>query len=486
MAGLNLFTNIPTFCVLYFFYGLAFFFLGVSIAVKEMKESKLKLAGCLWLLAGFGFTHGAHEWLELYLLLQKQYISVREIFWARLAILFALVLSFFFLLQFGLTLIRSIENGRRRWLKGIPAILFLILGISLWRHGFSMDIPFFEEANIRTRNTFGLIGGITTAYGLVTYSKEVKNLSPPASKNLFYAGVIFIFYSIFTGLIPSYSMLPYLSVPVEVLRGVSAVLITIFIIKALNIFDIETRRKLEQQLKRLAQSEKLVSLGQLAAGIAHEINNPLTNASLNIQTLKKRIQNSAADKDILQKLEAIERNVDRASTIAKELLQFSRQRKSEFIPLNINNVITNATTLLRYRFNGITIYQDLSDIPDVIGDPGKLEQVFINILNNSLEAMPEGGEIFISTSHDRDGQVKVEITDTGVGIPEEYLSRVFDPFFTTKEVGAGTGLGLSICHGIIKQHNGSVEISSTIGKGTTVTIKLPLMENYEEDPYSGR
>lgn len=470
---LNLFANIPPVCLLYFFYGLAFLFLGVSIAVKDMKASELKLASSLYLLAGFGFAHGAHEWLELYLLLQGQYISPREIFFVKLITVFVVVLSFFFLLQFGLALIRSIDNNRMKWLKGIPAILFLFWIIYLWNHGFSMDIQFFKKADILARNTFGLVGGLVTAYGLVTYSHEVKNLSLSVSKNLFYAGITFVFYSIFAGTISSHTVLPYLPIPVEALRGISAVLIACFIIKALNIFDIETRKKIEQQLNRLAQSEKLASLGQLAIGIAHEINNPLTNASLNVQTLKIRLKDEVWDKEILQKLESVERNVDRASTIAKELLQFSRQRESEFIPLNINNVITSTLTLLRYKFNNVTIHQNLSAVPDAMGDPGKLQQVFINILNNSVEAMPDGGNIFISTSH-TENQVEIKISDTGVGISEEHMSRVFDPFFTTKDVGTGTGLGLSICYGIIHQHNGSIEMASTFGEGTTAIVKLPI------------
>ena len=170
-----------------------------------------------------------------------------------------------------------------------------------------MDGSFFEMADMRARNTFGLIGGLMTAYGLIAYSREVKNLSFPIARNLHYAGVIFIFYAIFAGLVSSYAILPWLPMRIEIFRSISAILIACFIIKALNVFDIETRKKLEQQLKRLAQSDRLVSLGQLAAGIAHEINNPLTNASLNVQILKNRLENSAGDKNILQKLEAIEK-----------------------------------------------------------------------------------------------------------------------------------------------------------------------------------
>jgi signal transduction histidine kinase len=166
--------------------------------------------------------------------------------------------------------------------------------------------------------------------------------------------------------------------------------------------------------------------------------------------------------------------------IAQELLQFSRQRETEFIPLNINAVINGALTLLEYKLKKIDLEQDLVPLPEIMGDRGKLEQVFINILSNSLEAMPEGGKITISSSQ-RNGMLDVRVADTGPGITEENQSRVFDPFFTTKEIGSGTGLGLSICYGIIKQHHGRIELSSAVGRGTIVTMKIPTRERYEED-----
>ena len=438
-----------------------------------MKGSELKLAGCLWLLAGFGFIHGSHEWLQLYLLLQGRYISVTEMLYIKLFTVSAVMVSFFLLLEFGIKLIQAVNNKWAKWLKATPLILFLFWGIPLWNYGFTMDVSFFEMADMRARNTFGLIGGLVTAYGLIAYSREVKNLSLPIARNLHYAGVIFIFYAIFAGLVSSFSMLYWLPIRIEVFRSIAAILIACFIIKALNVFDIETRKKLEQQLKRLAQSDRLVSLGQLAAGIAHEINNPLTNASLNVQILKNRLENSAGDKNILQKLEAIEKNVHKASTIAKELLQFSHQRELEFIPLNVNDVITSVLTLLKYKLKGITIHENLADIPNVMADHRKLEQVFLNILSNSIEAMPDGGDIYIATTSS-DGMANVQICDTGSGILKENLSKVFDPFFTTKEIGAGTGLGLSICYGIIHQHNGSIEMASTLGQGATAIVKLPI------------
>ena len=230
--------------------------------------------------------------------------------------------------------------------------------------------------------------------------------------------------------------------------------------------------ELEKACKIALHSERLASVGRLAAGIAHEINNPLTNASLNIEILKNKMSDLVMDGEILQKLDAVERNVDRASIIAKELLEFSRQRRPKFMPLNINNIITGVLMLMKHKFDNIQIVQDLSEMPQVTGDQVKLEQAFINILGNSVEAMPNGGSIAISTLC-LEGQVVTEIADTGCGIPEGRMSKVFDPFFTTKEVGKGTGLGLSICYGIINQHNGTIDISSSVEKGTLVTIKLP-------------
>jgi two-component system NtrC family sensor kinase len=269
-------------------------------------------------------------------------------------------------------------------------------------------------------------------------------------------------------------------VPIEFLRGVMAVVITYFISQALNIFDIETRRKIEEQARLLVQSEKLSSLGQLAAGIAHEINNPLTNASLGIQTLKQRLCNERADSDMVERLAAVEKNIDRASLIAQELLQFSRRGETEFRPLDINHALKGSLTLLQYKLSNITLSQHLEPVPEAMGDLVKLEQVFINILSNSLESMPEGGELSIA-SMSKDGMIAVRITDTGCGIAPESQLRVFEPFFTTKDVGSGTGLGLSVSYGIIKQHRGFIELSSEPGKGTTVTVRIPTKEYYEED-----
>ncbi|OGW45599.1 MAG: hypothetical protein A2078_02990 [Nitrospirae bacterium GWC2_57_9] len=480
----DLFINIlPLYHLIYFFYGAAFLFMAASIAAKDMKGSDLKLAGSLWLLVVFGFTHGIHEWMQLYPLLEGSNLSFRAIYLTKLGALLLFVASYFFLLAFGLSLLRVTVGNRTRLLPAIPAVLLLIFFLYLWNIGLAGDLRSLRMVSIATRNTFGFVGGMLTAYGLIVYSREINALSRTASRNLSFAGVSFGFYAVFAGIFGSNFTLFRLPVPVEMLRGISALFITHFIIKALNIFDVETRRKIEQQARRIVQAEKLTSLGQLAAGIAHEINNPLTNASLGIQRLTALWKSEKADAAFLEKLQNVERNIDRASAIARELLQFSRQQEGQYVPLKVNTVIRGALTLLQYKLKGILVRQELGVMPDVMGDPGKLEQVFINILSNSSEAMPAGGVIHIKTFSDGKN-ARVHIQDTGSGIPAENLSRVFDPFFTSKEVGAGTGLGLSICYGIVKQHNGMIEVASTAGKGTTVTIQLPGREDHEKN--SGR
>lgn len=464
--------NIPLEYPIYLFYGGAFLLLGVSIAVKNVGSSDLRLAGSLWLLGMFGFTHGAHEWLELYELMYGERLSSQEISTLALIASFMTVLSFFFLLRFGLSLINT-TTRRIKPLNLISAGLFQAWLIFLFHRGFSPGVDFLKDAEFIGRSLFGLGGALAAAYGLIAYSREIKDLSRSGSLQLRYAGIVFIFYGVFAGVIQSHFSLPVFGVPVEIVRGLSAVFITYFIIKALNIFEVEAQKKLTYHMLRLGQSEKLQSLGQLAAGIAHEINNPLTNAMLGIQTARKRVMGTAApDKHIIEKLDAVEKNIDRASIIARELLQFSRQQDAEAVPFNVNDVVRGALTLMKYRLRAAVIHHDLGPVREVKGDLGKMEQVFINILSNAADAMPEGGDIFTTTEQQGD-EVRIRISDTGAGIPPENLSRVFDPFFTTKETGTGTGLGLSICYGIVQQHRGTIEISSAGGKGTTVTVRLP-------------
>jgi signal transduction histidine kinase len=241
----------------------------------------------------------------------------------------------------------------------------------------------------------------------------------------------------------------------------------------LVIDDITEKTRLEEQLM---QTEKLSSIGLLAAGVAHEINTPLTGISSYTQILLKDADDNERRKAILEK---IEKQTFRASEIVGGLLSFSRLGGNEFTAVDVNQIIHDSLSLLDHQFdrNRIRIARDLNDaLPPVYGNTGKLQQVFVNLFLNARDAMPSGGELGVQTGMD-DSMVVVDIYDTGGGIPGENLKRIFDPFFTTKGIGKGTGLGLAVSYGIIQEHGGGILVESDAGKGTRFTLKLPARLN---------
>ena len=243
----------------------------------------------------------------------------------------------------------------------------------------------------------------------------------------------------------------------------------------LQIFASRVAAELERlkQDDELMQVRNLESLGRMAAGIAHEVNNPLTNASINIQMLRKKLDPLEKENPLLRRVEAVERNIERASNIAKELLLFSRQQELELVQVDLVDIVDKAFAQMTCELEHIVLHRKMLLVTKVLGDPLKLEGVFINLFNNAIDAMPNGGTLSVS-SFEESGKIIVKVHDTGCGIPQEYLSKVFDPFFTTKEVGVGTGLGLSIVYGIIRQHHGMIEVISSINEGTTFIVKLPI------------
>jgi len=243
----------------------------------------------------------------------------------------------------------------------------------------------------------------------------------------------------------------------------------------LQIFASRVAAELERlrQDNELMQVRNLESLGRMAAGIAHEVNNPLTNASINIQMLRKKLSSLEDETPILQRVEAVERNIERASNIAKELLLFSHQKELELALVDLTEIIEKAFAQITSDLERITLHREMLSVSEVLGDSLKLEGLFINLFNNAVAAMPEGGTLSVA-SFEESGKIVIKVHDTGCGIPQEHLSKVFDPFFTTKDVGVGTGLGLSIAYGIVRQHHGTIEVKSASNEGTTFVVKLPI------------
>ena len=227
---------------------------------------------------------------------------------------------------------------------------------------------------------------------------------------------------------------------------------------------------------RLVQSEKMSAVGQLAAGVAHEINNPLGIILGFAQGLAKRIK---ADDHMGLPLRSIEREAVRCKNLVQDLLVFSRSSKIEEEELDLNEALTGALSLIyaRAKTLNVEIRREMSpDLPRIPANRNKLQQVLINLANNSIDAMPGGGTLTIATalSAGRPGHVEVRVRDTGHGVPKEIRTRIMEPFFTTKEAGKGTGLGLALVYEIIKKHNGSLELESEEGKGTEFVILLPV------------
>jgi PAS domain S-box-containing protein len=236
--------------------------------------------------------------------------------------------------------------------------------------------------------------------------------------------------------------------------------------------DISSRVQLEEQLQI---SDKMASIGLLAAGVAHEVNTPLTGISSFTQML---LESASPDDPKTQVLEKIERQTFRAAKIVNGLLNLARPAQVDSGPCDVNTVINDVLSLLEHQFrNGsIQVRKELSaSAPIVQGVEHKLQQVFLNLFLNARDAMPKGGWLTIATRHER-GSAVVEVADTGAGIPAEQLSRIYDPFFTTKAIGKGTGLGLSITYGIVQEHGGTISCDSQVGQGTRFSIRLPLAE----------
>jgi two-component system sensor histidine kinase AtoS len=234
--------------------------------------------------------------------------------------------------------------------------------------------------------------------------------------------------------------------------------------------DITQTKKMEYQV---FQAEKLAALGQLSAGIAHEINNPLLVISGRLEMLNQEKLNPKLKATI----QLIDSQVNRIRKLVDQILKFARKPTLTLRAINLNEIIELALSLVGYNklpTAEVKIEKSFEkDLPDIPADPDQLQEVLLNMITNAYQSMPEGGKIKITTSNFRNLYAQIQITDTGVGIPEANFKNIFMPFFSTKD--QGTGLGLSICHNIIKDHNGSIELESRVNQGTTFTVKLPFI-----------
>jgi signal transduction histidine kinase len=260
--------------------------------------------------------------------------------------------------------------------------------------------------------------------------------------------------------------------------------------------DITEKKKMEEQL---LQASKLASIGKLTAGISHEIGNPLASISSLVQEIRSlkagafshalyegggtvsndgRSGAAAEDSRFLEEsLKTINNHIERIAKIVRSLGDFARTSSREKVRSNISEILDRTVNLVRYdkRFKNIRLVSNIEPMPALRINPDRVQQVFLNLMLNAIDAMPEGGELTVSMKQ-RGESVEIVFSDTGVGIDEVIMDKIFDPFFTTKPFGRGTGLGLSICYGIIREHNGTISVKSRKGEGTTFAINLPVEE----------
>lgn len=231
--------------------------------------------------------------------------------------------------------------------------------------------------------------------------------------------------------------------------------------------------RLQKAFQRITRTERLASLGQMAAGVAHEINNPLGGILLYSNLVLEEMNEDSLLRDNMEK---IIYQTDRCKKIVQNLLDFARTPSGDMVPLIINDVIMMSLNLVKDQsmFHGIDVETKLADnLPEIRGDLSRLEEVFLNLFINAVDAMEGNGTLRISSRRSSTNTVKIYISDNGKGIDKAYLPHIFEPFFTTKDPGQGTGLGLSITYGIIEKHNGFIDVESTPGNGTTFIITLP-------------
>jgi two-component system NtrC family sensor kinase len=234
--------------------------------------------------------------------------------------------------------------------------------------------------------------------------------------------------------------------------------------------------------QRILQSEKLAAIGQLAAGVMHEINNPLATIGACVAALENRLEDEdpvQAAQALREYLEIIDKEVQRCTTIVDGLLDFSRPKGKHKAPVSVAAILEDTLFLLKHhqRFKKIKVSREFSDaMPEVEGNHEQLIQVFMALMLNALDAMEEGGYLSVRAyqSRAREDEIVVDIEDTGVGIPRGDLSKIFEPFYTTKAPGRGTGLGLSVCYGIVAEHRGRIEVDSQQGRGSVFRVFLPL------------
>jgi signal transduction histidine kinase len=501
--------------IVFFLYGLVFFTMGIAVFVHPRRGSIFKISDIIWLLALFGLTHGLNEWLDMFDLIKPNDSHLYD-----LIQLSVLTLSYVFFFEFGrrLMLLSFRLFFLTRW---FTIILYFLLFV------FIFLFPT-RQPSVWPRYFLGFPAGLLTAFGFLCYYRSNKNILRQVNVRRVFlvAAVSAGAYGILGGLItPRAEFFPasiiqndyflnLVGIPVQIFRAICALFLAWAVWNILGIFNweamqrekegaaikaaAEAERKKAQEIEKLyrelekshselkatqyqlIQAEKMEVVGRLASGVAHEVKNPLAIILQGLEYLKQNIHKD--DKNAASILKYTEDAVYRADNIIKGLLDFSSLNKLDMKPQDLNSIIENSMLLLKPQLDKyrVRIIKDLGeDLPLVKVDKNKIEQVFVNLILNAIQAIPAGGEISIKTFVEERGaggrSAVVQIEDDGPGIPENVLEKIFDPFFTTKRDIGGTGMGLTIVRNLIEMHGAKIEIKNKKdGHGIRVNIMFKI------------
>lgn len=449
---------------IYLFYGLVFFSIGCVVVFRNLRYSQLSISPTLWALALFGFTHAFHEWSELYVILFSDDIGENYQVVVNLLRLLKLGISFTCLLVFAWLLFSTFPRRISRIGHSIMLLILSVYLISVVYFFTSLGLS--DEMFLQTGNYTRLLLGFGSASlagcGMIIYGHRLLLAHHDYGQYFVATGVGFCIYGVLAGLVDT-----NLHMMIPVLRTLASGLVLVTLFKALKIFDIEREQQTETKLKRAVEADKYKAIGQLAMGVAHEVNNPLASSMLALDLLERKYpKQDAIRADYIYRIRL---GISRASEISKELLAYARQSSEEPKPVKLGEVIRSAVKLLSHKQREFDIRIDCPEALTLLGQKIKLEELVINLLNNAMDASDKGGKIYINVVK-QDNDIKLSIIDEGHGMDEACCARALEPFYSTKPIGKGTGLGLAICEAIVRAHQGSMRINSQLDIGTHISI----------------
>ena len=449
---------------IYLFYGLVFFSMGCAVLFRNFRYSQLKIAPTLWALAIFGFSHAFHEWSELYVLIFTEHISAEYKLLTQWLCLVKLFLSYAALMVFAWQIL-TINHKRIAYIGHslIIALVFVYFYLIIPDlHHLAINRSGFVEASQYTRILIGFGSALLAGLGMVIYGVNLRQDQHSYGNYFALCGVGLVLYGGLSGLVPTEY---HYSVPIY--RTLAGALILIALFKALKIFDLEKEQATAAKLKRAIEADKYKAIGQLAMGVAHEINNPLASSMLALDLLERKHANLCDSQS--NYLARIRLGIERASSISKELLSYARPATGKRSFVAVKDILSSAVKQLSHRTKLHQIELNCSDSIVLYAEKIKLEELFINLLCNAIDACEPSDKIRVNAQQD-EKMVRITVVDSGSGMTSTQLERATELFYSTKAVGQGTGLGLAICEQIVALHNGKMHIASSEGQGTCITL----------------